>query len=129
MDPYWTSEFIMDLMRHVGACLSDRDAREFVVSLFRSNQAFQTLLTQMYTADYHALIKTYDEVLRPKTGVDVFPATCTETRLRFLEQEHANTRTIQSTFVDLIREQRAYIDSELKTLKQANVQVESNVSS
>lgn len=118
MDP---SEFLMDLMRHVGACLSDRDAREFVVSLFRSNHAFQTLLTQMYTADYHALIKTYEEVLRHKTGVDAFPVTCTETRLRFLEQEHANTRVIQSTFIDLIREQRAYIDTELHTLKKTHV--------
>lgn len=121
MDPYWTSEFLMDLMRHVGACLSDRDARELVISLFRTNKTFESVLTQLHTADYHALIKTYEEVLRPKTGIDVFPASCTETRLRFLEQEHVNTRTIQSNFVDLIREQRAYIDNELKKANNESV--------
>jgi hypothetical protein len=113
MDPYWTSEFLMDLMRHVGACLSDRDARELVISLFRTNKTFESVLTQLHTADYHALIKTYEEVLRPKTGVDVFPASCTETRV--------NTRTIQSNFVDLIREQRAYIDNELKKANNESV--------
>jgi hypothetical protein len=49
MDPYWTSEFLMDLMRHVGACLSDRDARELVISLFRTNKTFESVLLRTIT--------------------------------------------------------------------------------
>jgi hypothetical protein len=113
MDPYWVSVFLTDLMKHIGACLSDRDARDLVVSMFRSNQSFHTVLSQLHTADYHELIVVYKEILQRKTGVDLFPPTHTETRLRALETEHANTRAIQANLVDLLREQREYIDAEL----------------
>lgn len=51
MDPYWVSVWITDLMKHVGACLSDRDAHDWVVSMLRSNQAFRVLLSQLHTGD------------------------------------------------------------------------------
>lgn len=117
MDPYWVSVWITDLMKHVGACLSDRDAHDWVVSMLRSNQAFRVLLSQLHTGDYHEVTRVYQEVLQSKTGVDVFYPTHTETRLRTLEAEQVNTRAIQANLVDLLREQREYIDTELAKLR------------
>ena len=108
--------FFTKLFEYIGTTLHEDDLQTFVETMLDSSMFVNTFSPE----EYHRLRACYNKHVRSRCPVlmktHAFPALTTEERLSFLEKEHQNTRVIQATFVDLLREHRESFDERLAKL-------------
>lgn len=112
--------FFTKLFEFIGARskVDDNETRLFVETLLTDANLFANTFSP---EQYQRLRTCYNTHVRPKCSLAsvhhpfLGPATVEE-RLAFLEQEHLNTRVIQASFVDLLREHRESFDAQLARL-------------
>lgn len=104
--------FFINLFEYIGVRLSEQELQYFVETLLEPDLFVHSFSHEQY----QRLRASYNTHVRPKCLTKVnrhpFPSTIEE-RLAFLEQEHQNTRVIQASFVDLLREHRESFDTQL----------------
>lgn len=107
--------FFTKLFEYIGARLQDTDVQAFVETMLDSSMFIKTFSPE----EYNRLRACYNKHVRPRcpTLMHPFPALTIEERLSFLESEHQNTRVIQATFVDLLREHRESFDEQLARIR------------
>ena len=117
--------FFTKLFDYIGARLKDdeNEMQLFVGTLLSDANLFVDTFSP---EQYQRLRTCYNTNIRPKCSAVAatvrhpFPgpstSTAIEDRLAFLEQEHQNTRMIQASFVDLLREHRESFDAQLARL-------------
>ena len=109
--------FFTKLFEYIGARLQEEDLRVFVETMLDPTMFSRTFSRE----EYQRLRVCYNTHVRPKCPVLMkthpFPAMTIEERLSFLESEHQNTRVIQATFVDLLREHRESFDEQLAKVR------------
>jgi len=109
--------FFTKLFEYIGSRSND-ETQYFVETLFADTNLFET--TSFSPEQYQRLRMCYNTHVRPKCSLAIvhhpFPGATIEERLAFLEQEHQNTRVIQASFVDLLREHRESFDAQLARL-------------
>lgn len=112
--------FFTKLFEYIGTRLKDEnETRLFVETLL----ADANLFVDTFTPEQYQRLRTcYNTHVRPKCSLASVhhpfpgPSKTIEDRLAFLEQEHQNTRVIQASFVDLLREHRESFDAQLARL-------------
>jgi hypothetical protein len=113
--------FFISLFEYIGTHLSEHELQLFVENLLAPN-----MFVVFPYEQYQRLWTSYNTHVRPKlsTLFNKHPFQLTiEERLAFLELEHQNTRVIQASFVDLLREHRESFDTQLARL---NASISSN---
>ena len=109
--------FFTKLFEYIGARLHEPDLQVFVETMLDPSMFVKTFSPE----EYQRLRTCYNTHVRPKCPAPMkthtFPALTIEERLSFLEQEHQNTRVIQATFVDLLREHRESFDGQLARVR------------
>lgn len=109
--------FFTKLFEYIGARLQEDDLQSFVETMLDPSMFSRTFSPE----EYHRLRACYNKHVRPKCPVlmktHTFSALTIEERLAYLENEHQNTRVIQATFVDLLREHRDSFDEQLAKIR------------
>lgn len=109
--------FFIKLFKYIGARLTEPDLQTFVETIFVSSMFVNTFSPE----EYQRLRTCYNTHVRPNCPIHMkthaFPTWTIEERVSLLEEEHQNTRVIQSTFVDLLREHRESFDEQLSKVR------------
>lgn len=107
--------FFTKLFEYIGSRLVESDLQAFVETMLDSSMFVKSFSPE----EYNRLRACYNKHVRPRCPMAMhpFPALTIEERLSFLESEHQNTRVIQSTFVDLLREHRDSFDDQLARIR------------
>lgn len=105
------------MFEYIGLHFSEVELQSFVENVIEPHSNVFATAEKTDSDGCNQRLRTcYNTHVRPKcpsVTKHPFPGPSIEERLAYLEQEHHNTRVIQASFVDLLREHRESFDAQL----------------